>query len=139
LLAFATAGARCPGMGTIPKSPRSGSINPTVLYACNYAWLDPARTMSEIPEDFLDIVRCLREEACEFAIVGAFALAFHGHPRATQDIDIWVRPSPENSVNVSAHCLNTVHRFKHMEYRRRTSRSQAMSTKSAFHLFASIC
>ena len=42
--------------------------------------------MSAVPEDFLDLIRCLHEERCDFAIVGAYALAFHGYPRATQDI-----------------------------------------------------
>ncbi|MEO6008204.1 MAG: hypothetical protein ABIU38_09090 [Vicinamibacteraceae bacterium] len=34
----------------------------------------------------------------EFLIVGAHALAAHGVPRATGDLDIWVRPTPENAA-----------------------------------------
>src|SRR5262249_61526408 len=36
----------------------------------------------------------------EFVIVGAYAVAYHGHPRATGDFDILTRPSTENSARV---------------------------------------
>jgi len=36
----------------------------------------------------------------EYMIVGAYALAAHGHPRATGDIDLWVRPGSENAERV---------------------------------------
>jgi hypothetical protein len=36
----------------------------------------------------------------EFLLVGAYAMAAHGLPRATGDIDLWVRPSPENAARV---------------------------------------
>ena len=44
-----------------------------------------------IPDDFVDFVRCLREEQCDFVVVGAHALAAHGAPRATGDFDVFVR------------------------------------------------
>jgi hypothetical protein len=50
--------------------------------------------------DFRDILLCLKEEKAEFLIVGAYALAAHGLPRATGDIDIWVRNSPENARRI---------------------------------------
>jgi hypothetical protein len=50
--------------------------------------------------DFKDILSCLKSEGAEFIIVGAYALAAHGLPRATGDIDIWVRRSAENSRKV---------------------------------------
>lgn len=37
------------------------------------------------------------EEKVEYLLVGAYALAAHGLPRATGDLDLWVRPTPENS------------------------------------------
>jgi hypothetical protein len=40
--------------------------------------------------DFLDMLSALSEEGVEFIIVGAHALAVHGHPRATGDLDIWI-------------------------------------------------
>ena len=50
--------------------------------------------------DFKDILWCLKEESVEFIIVGAYALAAHGFPRATGDIDIWVRNTPDNSHKI---------------------------------------
>jgi len=48
-------------------------------------------------EDYKDMLRSLFEEKVRFLLVGAYALAAHGYPRATMDIDIWVMPSPENA------------------------------------------
>ncbi len=42
----------------------------------------------------------LAEEQAVFLIVGAYAVAVHGAPRSTGDIDIWVRPDPENAGRV---------------------------------------
>ncbi|MFN8060428.1 MAG: hypothetical protein U0Q12_14840 [Vicinamibacterales bacterium] len=36
----------------------------------------------------------------EFLVVGGYAMAAHRLPRATKDLDLWVRPSPENAVRV---------------------------------------
>lgn len=51
-------------------------------------------------EDFRDIVVLFADVAVEFVVVGAYALAFHGSPRASGDIDLYVRPSPENAQRV---------------------------------------
>ena len=45
--------------------------------------------------DYKDMLQCLADEKVRFLLVGAYALAAHGYPRATMDIDIWVMPSPE--------------------------------------------
>lgn len=50
--------------------------------------------------DYRDILSIFGEEKVEFLVVGAYALAAHGLPRATGDIDLWVRPSRENAVRV---------------------------------------
>jgi hypothetical protein len=52
--------------------------------------------------DFKDMLSCLKEERVEFLVVGAYALAAHGFPRATGDIDIWVRNSPDNAYRIMA-------------------------------------
>ena len=54
----------------------------------------------DLPEDFIDFVRCLREEQCDFVIVGAHAIAAHGAPRATGDLDVFVRPDHANAARV---------------------------------------
>ena len=48
-------------------------------------------------EDYKDMLQCLADENVKFILVGAYALAAHGYPRATMDIDIWVMPSRENA------------------------------------------
>ena len=48
-------------------------------------------------EDYLDMLHALSDEKVRFLLVGAYALAAHGYPRATMDIDIWVMPSPQNA------------------------------------------
>lgn len=50
--------------------------------------------------DFRDMLSALSDEAAEFLLVGAYALAVHGVPRGTGDLDIWTRPSPENAARV---------------------------------------
>jgi len=47
--------------------------------------------------DYNDMLSALSAEGAEFLIVGAYAVGAHGIPRATGDIDIWVRPTPENA------------------------------------------
>ena len=58
-------------------------------------------------EDYRDMLHALSDEKVKFLVVGAYALAAHGYPRATMDIDIWVMPSLENSEAV----LRALHRF----------------------------
>lgn len=48
-------------------------------------------------DDFLDMLRALVESGAEFMIVGAHALALHGVPRSTGDLDIVVRPTADNA------------------------------------------
>jgi hypothetical protein len=47
--------------------------------------------------DYRDMLQALVDEKVSFLLVGAYALAAHGYPRATVDIDLWVLPSPENA------------------------------------------
>jgi len=49
-------------------------------------------------EDYKDILQSLADEQVRFLLVGAYALAAHGYPRATVDIDIWIMPSPDNAA-----------------------------------------
>lgn len=52
--------------------------------------------------DFRDILSALSDAKADYLLVGAYALALHGLPRATGDLDIWVRPSAENADKVLA-------------------------------------
>jgi hypothetical protein len=51
-------------------------------------------------QDFLDLLRAFIEGNVRFLIVGAYALAVHGRPRATGDLDVWVDATPENAAKV---------------------------------------
>ena len=53
-------------------------------------------------QDFLDLLRAFTDRNVRFLVVGAYALAVHGRPRATGDLDVWVDPTPENAPNVMA-------------------------------------
>ncbi|MCE2916692.1 MAG: nucleotidyltransferase [Rubrivivax sp.] len=46
--------------------------------------------------DFREFVSFLNAQSVEFLLVGGWALAAHGRPRATGDIDFWIRRTPEN-------------------------------------------
>ena len=59
--------------------------------------------------DFRDMLSALCEEKVEFLIVGAYALAAHGHPRATGDIDIWIRAS---NPDLDSNPPRILHRFR---------------------------
>jgi len=52
--------------------------------------------------DFAEMLSALSAAGAEYLIVGAHALAAHGRPRATGDLDIWVRPTEENAHKVWA-------------------------------------
>ena len=50
--------------------------------------------------DYREILSIFSEENVEYLLVGAYALAAHGNPRATGDIDLWVRPVTENVLRI---------------------------------------
>lgn len=54
----------------------------------------------EVQSDFRDLLALLNEHKVEYLIVGGYALAFHGAPRFTGDIDIFVRPDGVNARRV---------------------------------------
>ena len=53
-----------------------------------------------LQEDFRDVLVLFADAGVEFVIVGAYALAFHGAPRASGDIDLFVRPTSDNARHV---------------------------------------
>lgn len=55
-----------------------------------------------LPTDFAEFLRSLRSNGAEFLLVGGYAVGLYGYPRATADIDVWVRRSPRNAEKVVA-------------------------------------
>jgi hypothetical protein len=60
------------------------------------------RSLAKLPQDFTDLLIELCEADAEFLPVGGWAVILYGHVRATDDMDVFVRPSPENSQRVFA-------------------------------------
>ena len=50
--------------------------------------------------DFLDLLRALHGTGVRFLVVGAQAMAAHGVPRATGDMDVWLEPTEDNAQAV---------------------------------------
>ena len=51
-------------------------------------------------QDFVDLLRAFIAADVRFLVVGAYALALHGWPRATGALDVWVDATPDNAVRV---------------------------------------
>ncbi|MCL2792094.1 MAG: nucleotidyltransferase [Spirochaetaceae bacterium] len=49
---------------------------------------------------YKDILLILSEKKVKFLLVGAYAMAAHGYPRSTVDIDLWIMPDFENALLV---------------------------------------
>ena len=58
-------------------------------------------------EDYKDMLQCLLEEKVRFLRVGAYAVAVYGYPRATKDMDVFVRPETNKASNL----LRALRRF----------------------------
>lgn len=54
----------------------------------------------ELPDDFRDLLTALAEAEAEFVLLGGWAMAVHGRPRATEDLDVLVRANATNSNRV---------------------------------------
>jgi hypothetical protein len=58
--------------------------------------------MIELPDDFRDLLIELSDSGAEYVVLGGHAVAFHGHVRATKDLDVFVRATAENARKVYA-------------------------------------
>lgn len=48
-------------------------------------------------QDFKEFIQLLNDNQVKYLVISGYAVAIHGHPRYTKDIDIWIEISPENS------------------------------------------
>ncbi len=53
-----------------------------------------------LDSNFKEMFRCLIDQDADFLLVGGYALAAYGYPRATKDLDIWVWANPNNAQRV---------------------------------------
>ena len=58
------------------------------------------RLMRFLTDDFVEFIECCAARDVRFLIVGGYALAAHGYPRATKDLDVWLMIDPENAERV---------------------------------------
>jgi hypothetical protein len=56
----------------------------------------------EIRTDFKELLELFNKHKVEYLIVGGYALAFHGAPRVTGDMDLFVRPTDDNAERILA-------------------------------------
>lgn len=54
----------------------------------------------EVQSDFRELLALLNAHKVKYIIVGGYALAFHGSPRVTGDIDIFIQPTPLNAARI---------------------------------------
>lgn len=54
----------------------------------------------KLPDDFKEFLRLLRDNDVEYLLIGGYAVAYHGHIRATGDMDIWFRATQENATRM---------------------------------------
>ena len=50
-----------------------------------------------LPPDFKEFLRLLNTHGVEYLLIGGYAVGYHGYPRATNDMDIWIAIHPENA------------------------------------------
>lgn len=62
--------------------------------------MQPGENSSILNRDFVEILSAFNAERVEYLLIGGYALAAHGLPRATGDIDLWVNPAPQNAAKV---------------------------------------
>lgn len=53
-------------------------------------------------KDFIDFIELLNQHGVKYMVIGAHALAYHGRPRHTGDLDVWIKPSNENASRMMA-------------------------------------
>src|SRR5690606_6014885 len=51
----------------------------------------------QLPPDFKEFLKLLNDRQVEYLLIGGYAVSYHGYPRATGDMDIWVAVHPTNA------------------------------------------
>jgi len=55
-----------------------------------------------LPPDFKEFLQLLNSHQVEYLLIGGYAVGYHGYPRATADMDIWIAMHPQNAEKVVA-------------------------------------
>jgi hypothetical protein len=54
----------------------------------------------KLPLDFKEFLNLLNENDVEYLLIGGYAVGYHGYPRATNDMDVWIAINPKNADRV---------------------------------------
>ena len=79
---------------TLISRPRNGWT------CCSNWWSATEEILAKLQTDLREFIVLLNSHKVEYLLVGGHAVAFHGHPRFTGDIDFLVRTTPENAARV---------------------------------------
>ena len=55
-----------------------------------------------LPQDFKEFLKLLNAHNVEYLLIGGYAVGYHGYPRATADMDIWIAMHPVNAGKIVA-------------------------------------
>jgi len=58
------------------------------------------RSATRVYPEFKELLSIFNAHNVKYLIVGGYAVGFHAQPRATKDLDIWVKPDPENAKSL---------------------------------------
>jgi len=58
--------------------------------------------MIHLPPDFKEFLKLLNAHQVEYLLIGGYAVGYHGYPRATVDMDIWIAMHPDNADRIVA-------------------------------------
>src|SRR5215203_3203690 len=86
-----------------PKSSIGAASRPKRSWKPCGIWSSSTRRCKgrvSINSDFRDLFVALNAAGCKYLLVGGYALAAHGIPRFTKDLDIWIQPEPSNAGRV---------------------------------------
>lgn len=56
---------------------------------------------TSLTKDFREFLKFLNDHAVEYLMIGGHAVAYHGYPRATNDLDVWVAVNEENALRLA--------------------------------------
>ncbi|OGP68521.1 MAG: hypothetical protein A2031_06405 [Deltaproteobacteria bacterium RBG_19FT_COMBO_43_11] len=56
--------------------------------------------MIEFPRDFKEFLKLLNSKQIEYLVIGGYAVGFHGYPRATGDLNVWISANEKNALKM---------------------------------------
>lgn len=72
-----------------------------------YAVRDRIAGYVTLSPDYKDFIQCLNDQHVRYLVVGGYAVALHGYPRFTKDMDLWIDRSPRNATRM----VKALHQF----------------------------